>query len=83
MFGRIREFFIAAREAGASEFGIAVDCHGRLNLKGAIRRRRELEDLDLMFIEEPVPPENVEVLAAVQSSLEQFRDLWLQSGPVS
>jgi galactonate dehydratase len=68
VFGRIREYFVAAREAGGPEFGIAVDCHGRLNLKGAVRLCRELEDLDLMFVEEPVPPENVEVLAAVQSS---------------
>jgi galactonate dehydratase len=66
VFRRIREFFVAAREAAGDEFGIAVDCHGRLNLKGALRLCRELEGLDLMFIEEPVPPENVEVLAAVQ-----------------
>jgi galactonate dehydratase len=66
VFGRIREFFVAAREAAGPEFGIAVDCHGRLNLKGAIRLCRALEDLDLLFVEEPVPPENVDVLAAVQ-----------------
>ncbi|HEX4810410.1 MAG TPA: mandelate racemase/muconate lactonizing enzyme family protein [Bryobacteraceae bacterium] len=66
VFGRIREFFVAAREAAGPNFGIGVDCHGRLNLKGAMRLCRELEGLDLMFIEEPVPPENVDVLAAVQ-----------------
>jgi galactonate dehydratase len=37
-----------------------------LNLKGAIRLCQRLEDLDLLFVEEPVPPENVDVLAAVQ-----------------
>jgi L-alanine-DL-glutamate epimerase-like enolase superfamily enzyme len=66
VFGRIREFFVAAREAGGPELGIAVDCHGRLNLKGAMRLCRVLEDLDLMFVEEPVPPENAEVLLRVQ-----------------
>lgn len=66
VFRRIREFFIAAREAGGNEFGLAVDCHGRLNLKAAVRLCRQLEDLDLLFVEEPVPPENAEVLAAVQ-----------------
>jgi galactonate dehydratase len=68
VFRRIREFFVAAREAAGPEFGLAVDCHGRLNLKAAVRLCRELEDLNLMFVEEPVPPENVDVLAAVQRS---------------
>jgi L-alanine-DL-glutamate epimerase and related enzymes of enolase superfamily len=59
---RIREFFTAAREAAGPEVGLAVDCHGRLNLKNALQLCRALEDLDLMFVEEPTPPENVEVL---------------------
>ena len=66
VFRRVREFFLAAREGSGPDLGIAVDCHGRLNLKGAIRLCRELEDLDLLFVEEPVPPENAAVLAAVQ-----------------
>lgn len=68
VFPRIREFFEAAREAVGPDFGIAVDCHGRLNLKGAIRLCRELEPVNLMFIEEPVPPENHDVLAEVNRS---------------
>lgn len=66
IFSRIREFFIAAREAGGPEYGIAVDCHGRLNPKAALRLCRALEDLNLMFVEEPVPPEGVEELSFVQ-----------------
>ena len=66
IFGRIREFFIAAREAGGTDMGIAVDCHGRLNPKDARRLCRALEDLNLLFVEEPVPPENVEALRLVQ-----------------
>jgi galactonate dehydratase len=66
IFSRIREFFIAAREAGGPELGIAVDCHGRLNPKAALRLCRVLEDLNLLFLEEPVPPENVEELCLVQ-----------------
>lgn len=66
IFDRIREFFIAAREAAGPEFGIAVDCHGRLNPKAALRLCRALEDLNLMFVEEPVPPESVEELGLVQ-----------------
>jgi galactonate dehydratase len=66
IFPKMREFFIAAREAGGPEMGIAVDCHGRLNPKAAIRLCRVLEDLDLLFLEEPVPPESVEALCMVQ-----------------
>lgn len=66
IFTRIREFFIAAREAGGPQMGIAVDCHGRLNPKSALRLCRELEDLNLMFVEEPTPPENAEELSRVQ-----------------
>jgi galactonate dehydratase len=68
VFPRIREFFEAGREAVGPDFGIAVDCHGRLNMKAAIRLCRELEDINLMFIEEPVPPENHHVLAEVNRS---------------
>jgi galactonate dehydratase len=66
IFRRIREFFVAAREAGGPDFGIAVDCHGRLNPKQGIRLCRELEGLDLLFVEEPVPPENADALSMVQ-----------------
>ncbi|MGB7190094.1 MAG: mandelate racemase/muconate lactonizing enzyme family protein [Acidobacteriaceae bacterium] len=66
IFSRIREFFIAAREAAGPEFGIALDCHGRLNPKAALRLCRALEDLNLLFVEEPVPPESVEELSLVQ-----------------
>lgn len=66
VFGRIREFFLAAREAGGPDLGIAVDCHGRLNPKAALRLCRLLEDVNLMFLEEPVPPENVDELCLVQ-----------------
>lgn len=66
IFSRIREFFQAARQAGGPEFGLSVDCHGRLNPKQAIRLCRELEDLNLLFLEEPVPPEGAEELAMVQ-----------------
>jgi galactonate dehydratase len=66
IFDRIREFFVAGREAGGPELGIAVDCHGRLNPKAALRLCRALEDLNMLFLEEPIPPENVEELCLVQ-----------------
>ena len=65
VFERIKEFFHAAREAAGPDIGIAVDCHGRLGLKAAVRLARAVEEVNLMFIEEPVPPENADVLAEV------------------
>jgi galactonate dehydratase len=66
--GRIREFFVAAREAGGPDLGIGLDCHGRLNVKTAIRLCEALEGLDLMFVEEPIPPENADALATVRQA---------------
>lgn len=67
IFARIAEFFQAAREATGPEFGLALDCHGRLGLKAALRLCRALENLNLLFVEEPVPPENVEVWTKLQA----------------
>ena len=66
VFERIREFLVAAREAGGPALGIAVDCHGRLSPKAAITLCRRVEDLDLLFLEEPIPPEHPEALAEVR-----------------
>lgn len=66
IFSRIREFFQAARESGGPELGISVDCHGRLSPKAAVRLCRALEDLNMLFVEEPVPPESPEALRIVQ-----------------
>ncbi|AIQ65658.1 galactonate dehydratase [Paenibacillus stellifer] len=52
----------AIREACGPEFGIAVDFHGRLHKPMARVLARELDPYRLMFIEEPVLPENNEAL---------------------
>ncbi|MFN8376105.1 MAG: galactonate dehydratase [Anaerolineae bacterium] len=52
----------AVREAAGSGFGIAVDFHGRVQKPMAKVLARELEPYHLMFIEEPVLPENNEAL---------------------
>jgi galactonate dehydratase len=65
VFRRIAAFFAAAREAVGPEIHLMVDCHGRLSTANAIRLCEALADYDLLFIEEPVPPENVEALKEV------------------
>lgn len=60
----------AVREAVGWDFDIAIDLGGRLNAANAIRLISALEDLDLMFVEEPLPPENVDALARVAQAVQ-------------
>jgi galactonate dehydratase len=65
IFKDIRACFEAMRDAVGSEIDIAVDCHGRLSPANALRLAEAVHDMDLLFMEEPVPPENVDALAWV------------------
>jgi galactonate dehydratase len=55
----------AARAAVGSAFGIGVDFHGRVHKPMAKMLAKELEPFHLMFIEEPVLPENNEALREI------------------
>src|SRR5690606_24204295 len=55
----------AVREAVGWDFDIAIDLGGRLNAANAIRLIAAVDDLDLLFVEEPLPPENIDALATV------------------
>jgi galactonate dehydratase len=55
----------AIREACGPYFGIAVDFHGRVHKPMAKVLAKELEPYNLMFIEEPVLPENNEELGKI------------------
>ncbi|KPV40816.1 galactonate dehydratase [Alicyclobacillus ferrooxydans] len=55
----------AVREATSKDFGIAVDFHGRIHKSMAKVIAKELDQFHLMFIEEPVLPENNEALREV------------------
>jgi len=60
-----REYLGTVRDAVGWGIDLAIDCHGRLSPTNAIRLAQALADLDLLFLEEPVPPENVDALAWV------------------
>ena len=49
---------------------IAVDCHWNYDIDSAIRLARALTELKLMWLEDPVPPENIASVAKVQSATE-------------
>lgn len=55
----------AAREAVGDEIDICIDCHGLYSVHSAIRLAERLEPFDLMFMEDPVPNDNVEGMAKV------------------
>jgi len=56
------------REALPARVDLAVDMHGRYDLVSARRVARALEEFRLLWLEEPVPPENVEAMRQVRAS---------------
>jgi L-alanine-DL-glutamate epimerase-like enolase superfamily enzyme len=56
----------ATREAVGKEIGLAIDCHWNYNVQAAIELARAVEPYHLLWVEDPVPPENIEAIGAVQ-----------------
>jgi galactonate dehydratase len=59
----------AVREAVGPDVDILVDFHGKLSPANAIRLGKALEVFRLLFIEDPIPPENVDGLMVVSRAL--------------
>jgi galactonate dehydratase len=59
------ERILALRREVGPDVDVAIDFHGRLGPDASIRLIRLIEDANLMFIEEPCLPENVDVLARI------------------
>jgi galactonate dehydratase len=57
----------ALRLAVGDEVDIMIDCHGRHSLGNALEFCRVLAPYRPFFVEEPVPPENVDVLADIRA----------------
>ena len=58
----------ATREGIGYEVDLAIDCHGHFDMGSAITLARAIEDLRLMWLEEPVPAENMDALAQVRAA---------------
>ena len=56
----------AVREAVGPTVDVAIDMHGRYDTYAAIRVAQALEPYSLMWLEEPVPPENVDAMREVK-----------------
>jgi L-alanine-DL-glutamate epimerase-like enolase superfamily enzyme len=59
----------ATRDAVGYDIDIAVDCHWRYTASDAIKVAHALEPFRLLWLEDPVPPENLEALRAVSSQV--------------
>lgn len=55
------------REAVGPHIDLAIDMHARFDLPSSIRAAQALEQFSLLWLEEPVPPENVSALAEIRS----------------
>lgn len=59
----------SVREACGSDFGIAIDFHGRVHKPMARVLAKALEEYDLMFIEEPVLCDNMEAFGDIRAAV--------------
>ncbi len=57
------------RKTAGEDVEICIDVNGILNVPTAVRLGRALEPYDLLFYEEPVPPENAEAMKRVRDSV--------------
>jgi galactonate dehydratase len=65
---RMYDQMAAAREAVGPNIDICADMHGRYDLPTAKKVAKILEPLDLMWLEEPVPAENVDAYKLITDS---------------
>jgi len=53
------------REAIGPSLDLAIDLHGKYDATAGMKIAHELEPLNLMWLEEPVPPENIDAMAKI------------------
>ena len=58
----------AARRAAGPALDICIDCHGLYNVRDVLLLAERLAPFDVMFLEDPVPPENIDAMARVSAA---------------
>ncbi|MDR3708084.1 MAG: galactonate dehydratase [Capsulimonadaceae bacterium] len=61
-----RECIRAVVEAVGDDVDILIEAHGRFNIPSAVKVSQMLEEFDVLWLEEPIPPDNKEGLADVR-----------------
>jgi len=59
----------AVSEAVGDDVELLIEGHGRFNIPTAVRIGRELENFNVMWFEEPIPPDNLKGIAEVKSRI--------------
>jgi galactonate dehydratase len=63
---RMVELVEMVTTAAGKEIAVAADVHTRLDVPSAIRLAKDLEQFHLLWLEEPVPPENIDAMREVK-----------------
>ena len=56
----------AVRDAVGPQIGLAIDCHWNYGVRAAVELARALEPMRLLWLEDPIPPDNMRALGEVQ-----------------
>jgi len=56
----------AVRTAVGKDVGLAIDCHWNYGVDAAVRMARALESFNLLWLEDPVPPDDIRAIGEVQ-----------------
>src|SRR5262245_41431679 len=64
----IIDLIAGIREAIGYELDLSIDCHGQFDMPSAITLAKAVEPLRLLWLEEPVPAENIDALAQVKAT---------------
>ena len=68
-YRRIVKGMETVRETLGPDIDFAIECHWRYDTQDVIRLGRELEPVKPMWLEDPVPPDNIEAMARVTHSI--------------
>jgi L-alanine-DL-glutamate epimerase-like enolase superfamily enzyme len=68
-YRRIVQGMQTVRETLGADADFAIECHWRSDTQDVIRLARELEPVRPMWLEDPVPPDNIEAMAQVTHSI--------------
>jgi L-alanine-DL-glutamate epimerase-like enolase superfamily enzyme len=68
-YRRIVKGMETVRDTLGPDGDFGVECHWRYDTSDVIRMAREIEHVRPMFLEDPVPPENVEAMARVTHAI--------------
>ena len=68
ILARVESYVANLREAVGEKCDLLLGTHGQMTTSSAIRLARRVEKYDLLWFEEPVPPENIDEMARVANA---------------